>query len=214
MLVSERMTRRPITVPPDEPITEALALMHQEKIRRLPVVDKRGNLVGIVAEKDLLYASPSPATTLSVYEMHYLLARVPVREVMTERVITVEEDVVLEEAARIMADNKIGALPVLHAGRLVGIITETDIFKTFVEMLGAREKGLRLSLGVPDRVGMLAALSREIANLGGNIVALGTFRGEDPTQGVITVKVQDAPREPLLAALEGIGIQVRDVRGG
>jgi len=212
MLVKERMTRNPITITPSTSFEEALRVMRKNKVRRLPVLDKKRGLVGIVSEKDLLYASPSPVTSLDVFELHYLLSKITVKEVMTKEVITVEEDTPLEEAARIMADNKIGGLPVVRDGVLVGIITETDLFKVFLELLGAREKGLRLSLLVPERKGMLASLTGEIARLGGNIVSLGTFLGEDPTNRLIAVKVQDVPKEDLLAAVEGIEAKVLDVR--
>jgi len=212
MLVKERMTRNPITITPSTSFEEALRVMRKNKVRRLPVLDKKRGLVGIVSEKDLLYASPSPVTSLDVFELHYLLSKITVKEVMTKEVITVEEDTPLEEAARIMADNKIGGLPVVRDSVLVGIITETDLFKVFLELLGAREKGLRLSLLVPERKGMLASLTGEIARLGGNIVSLGTFLGEDPTNRLIAVKVQDVPKEDLLAAVEGIEAKVLDVR--
>jgi len=132
------MTKRPITTTPDTPIDEALKLMRESKVRRLPVVDKKGKLVGIVAEKDLLYVSPSPATSLSIYELHYLISKITVRDVMAKDVITATEYTPLEEAARIMADNKIGGLPVIEDGRLVGIITETDMFKLTAGMLHPR----------------------------------------------------------------------------
>jgi acetoin utilization protein AcuB len=212
MLVKERMTSNPITITPDTSFEGALKVMRKNKVRRLPVLDRERKLVGIVSEKDLLYASPSPATSLDIYELHYLLSKITVKEVMTEEVITVEEDTPLEETARIMADNKIGGLPVVRDGVLVGIITETDLFKIFLELLGARERGLRLSLLVPDRKGILASLTGEIARLGGNVVSLGTFLGEDPTNRLITVKVQDVPEEKLLAAVEGIEAKVLDVR--
>lgn len=212
MLVRERMTRRPVTIGLDVPINEALALMRQEKIRRLPVLDKRGKLAGIVTEKDLLYASPSPATSLSIHELHYLLSKIKVADVMTKKVITVEEDTPLEEVARIMADNKISSTPVLRKGELVGIVTETDLFKILLEMLGARERGLRLTLIVPERVGILADLSREIANLKGNIVALGAFQGDDPAHRLITVKIQDVDKEAMMTALEAVGVELQDVR--
>ncbi len=212
MLVKERMTRNPITITPDTSFEEALRVMRKNKVRRLPVLDKDKRLVGIVTEKDLLYASPSPVTSLDVFELHYLLSKITVKDLMTKEVITVEEDTPLEEAARIMADNKIGGLPVMRDGVLVGIITETDLFKIFLELLGAREKGLRLSLLVPERKGMLASLTGEIARLGGNIVSLGTFLGEDPTNRLIAVKVQDVPKEELLAAMEGVEAKVLDVR--
>ena len=123
MLVGERMSRPPITIGPEMSIHDAVALFKKERIRRAPII-KGGKLVGIVSEKDLLNASPSPATTLSVWEMNYLLSKLTVAEVMTKNVITVAEDTPIEEAARIMADNKIGGLPVVKGTRVVGIITE------------------------------------------------------------------------------------------
>jgi acetoin utilization protein AcuB len=212
MLVGERMTRRPITVGQDMPINEALTLMRQEKVRRFPVLNKKGKMVGIVSEKDLLYASPSPATALSMHELNYLLSKVTVKDVMTKDVITVETDTALEEVARIMADNKVGSAPVMRQGELVGIITETDVFKVLLEMLGAREHGLRLTLNVPERVGILADVSRAIADLEGNLVALGAFRGEDPAHRVITLKIQGVPEQALLDAVKGTGVEVQNVQ--
>ena len=208
------MTRRPITVGEDASVNEALELMHREHIRRLPVVDKEGKLVGIVSELDLLKVSPSPATTLSIYEIPYLLARIKMRDIMTRDVITVTEDTPLEEAARIMADNKIGGLPVMRGDKLVGIITETDIFKIFLEMLGGRETGVRITLTVPEKKGMLAKITGKIAEIGGNILALGTLMGEDPSTREVTVRVSDVTKEDLVAAIEGLGeeIQVLDAR--
>jgi acetoin utilization protein AcuB len=200
MLVGERMTRRPITVGPDVPISEALSLMREEKVRRLPVLDKAGKLVGIVSEKDLLYASPSPATSLSIHELHYLLSKIKVKDVMKKNVITVQEDTPLEEVARVMGDNAIGCAPVMREGDLVGIITETDIFKILTEMMGARTQGVRLTLNIPWRVGMLAE------------VALGTFQGEDPAHAIIMAKVQYVSQEDLLGALKGVEVQVRNIQ--
>src|SRR4030042_4271441 len=110
MLVSDLMTRDPVTVTDKTPIDDALSLMRDKKVRRLPVLNAKGELVGIVAEKDILYASPSPATSLSIHEIHYLLAKLTVAEIMTKKVITVTEDTPLEEAARVMADARQGAL--------------------------------------------------------------------------------------------------------
>jgi acetoin utilization protein AcuB len=207
------MTRNPITIGPAVPITEALDLMRREKIRRLPVVDKsHGKLVGIVAEEDLLYASPSPATSLSVWEINYLLAKLQVREVMTEKVITVTEDETLENAARIMVDNKIGGLPVMRGETLVGIITETDLFKIFIELFGARQKGVRVTVLIPAVKGVLAKITTEIANRDGNIIALGTFLGDDPTNALCAIKVEDVPADELVEALTPIVLNVIDVR--
>ena len=188
MLVGERMSRPPVTIGPEMSIHDALALFKQERIRRAPVI-KGSKLVGIVSEKDLLNASPSPATTLSVWEMNYLLSKLTVGEVMTKSVITVSEDTPIEEAARIMADNKIGGLPVMKGSRVVGIITETNLFKMFLELMGAREKGVRVTALIEDQPGMLATVTKAVSDAGGNFVAFGQFVGEDVHSRVITFKV-------------------------
>lgn len=212
MLVKDRMSKHPITITADIHIDEALKMMRDNKVRRLPVVDKDGRPVGIVSEMDLLYASPSPATSLSVYEIHYLMARITVQDVMTKEVISVEEDTPLEEAARIMVDNKIGGLPVVRDGTLVGIITETDLFKIFLELLGARERGVRLTLRTPNKKGVLASITGQIAQMGGDIISLGTFLGEDPTEGLLTLKVAGVPQDQLVEALETPETKLVDVR--
>ena len=212
MLVYERMSRHPLTVKPDAKVDTALKRMREEKIRRFPVVDDGGKLVGIVSDKDLLYAAPSPATSLSIYELHYLYSRITVEQVMTRKVITVDENDPLEEAARIMVDNKVGGLPVMRDGKLVGLITETDIFKTFMEMMGARDQGVRLTLLCPDQPGKLAALTSAVAGLGGNIVNLGTFWGEDASSAIITMKVSGVTKDAVMEKVKPHILEVIDVR--
>ena len=212
MLVRERMTPNPVTVHPDASFQDALKLLRDKKIRRLPVVDKTGALIGIVVEKDLLYASPSPASSLSVFEMNYLLAKLMVQDVMTKHVIAVGEDCPLEEAARIMVDKKIGSLPIVRDGKLVGIITETDIFKTMAEALGGRAKGLRVAILVPEKKGELAFIAGQVTRLGGNIISMAIFLGNDPQHRQFTMKVEEVNRAELIAALEKGGAQVVDVR--
>src|SRR5512141_2922660 len=114
MLVRERMTVNPVTITPETSLTDAMRLMREKKVRRLPVLDARGHLAGIVSDNDLLYASPSPVTSLSVWEIHGLLDRLKMNQIMTRDVVTVTEDTPLEEAARIMADKRIGGLPVMN----------------------------------------------------------------------------------------------------
>jgi acetoin utilization protein AcuB len=206
------MTKRPITITEDTGIDKALELMHSEKVRRLPVLDKHGQLVGIVSELDLLKASPSPATSLSIYELPYLLSKIKMRDIMTRDVVTATEDMPLEEAALIMAENKIGGLPVMRGDKLVGIITETDLFKIFLEMLGAREEGVRLSMLVPEEKGMLAKIAGKVAEMGGNFVAQGSIMGEDPTNRQLTIKVTDVPEEQLVSAMEELGLKILDAR--
>ena len=196
MLVIERMTPPPATITGETTVKEALRVVEKHKLRHLPVLDDRGKLVGIVSEKDLLRADEGSQ----------------VEKVMTREVITVTEYTALEEAARIMADHRISSLPVMRDGKLVGIITETDLFYVFLELLGARQKGVRLTMLVPEERGMLASLTGEIAHMGGNILALGTFMGEDPTNRMVTVKVADAPTEKLVAIMEALGMEIVDCR--
>jgi acetoin utilization protein AcuB len=213
MLVKDRMSKPPITVREDVGVEDALRVMHNEGIRRLPVVNKQGTMVGIVSELDLLKVSPSPATSLSVYEIPYLLAQIKMKDVMTKDVVTVQEDTPLEEAARVMADHKIGGLPVTRNGKVVGMITETDLFKTFLEMLGGREEGVRISMFVPDEEGMLAKITGKISELGVNITALSTIMGEDPSEYLVTIRVeQDADQEVLTKAMEEMGLTLEDSR--
>ncbi len=174
MFVRDVMTPNPVTVTPDTTFAEAMNILRTRKIRRLPVV-KGEKLVGIITEKDLLNASPSSATTLDVWEQTSLLHRLKIKEIMTENVLTVEPNTPVEEAAKIMADNKVGALPVLKDGKLVGIITETDIFKTFVNMLGVRERGVRCLFKIPNKAGELAKLTELIYELGGNILSVASY---------------------------------------
>lgn len=207
MLVRHRMTRDPITVSPETSFPDAFRTIREEGIRYLPVVGKKGKLVGIVTQTDLLQASPSSATTLAVFEMNYLLAHLEVSEVMSSP-ITVSEDDPLEEAARIMVENKIGCLPVMRNSELVGIITETDIFKAFVETLGAGEAVLRLMLRVPNVPGELARMTAVIADLGGNLRSVASFHGDDSEHVYIIFRLDGVDEDVLLPALEEMGEEV------
>jgi acetoin utilization protein AcuB len=212
MLVGERMSHPVITVHPDTPMQEALNMMRMERIRRLPVVDSRGKLVGIVSQTDLLQASPSDAVSLSVWELNYLLSKLTVGEIMTREVITVSESTPIEEAARIMSDNKIGGLPVVRDGNVVGIITETDLFKIFLELLGARESGVRVAAMVSDVPGKLAELTKAIYEVGGNIIAMGTFLGESSENRELTFKVSGVTPDALRQAIEPIVEKIVDIQ--
>ena len=196
MLVVERMTRTPLTITGEATVEEALSVLAEHKQRHLSVVDAEQTLVGIVSEKDLLRASSDDL----------------VEGVMTREVVTVTEYTTIEEAARIMAEHTISGLPVMRDGKLVGIITETDLFHIFLELMGGKEEGVRLTMLVPEEKGILASLTSEIAQMGGNILALGTFRGEDPTNRMVTVKVSDAPTDKLIAVMEALGMEIVDER--
>jgi acetoin utilization protein AcuB len=213
MFVRDRMSSPAVTIKPDTPFQDALKLMHDHQFRRLPVVDKKGELVGIVSERDLLYVSPSKAISLNVWELHYLLSKVEVREIMTEDVITTTPDTPLEDAAHLMAENKIGGLPVVNQkDRVVGVITETDVFGSLVEMFAGGHTGLRLTLQVPERKGVLADLCRAISDLGGSIRSVGSFYGDVPGVRGLVVKVQDVRKDQLIDTLEALGDHVIDAR--
>jgi acetoin utilization protein AcuB len=186
--------------------------MKEEHVRRFPVVDKRGRLIGIVSESDILNASPSPATSLSIYEVNYLVSKITVQKVMTKEVITITEDAPLEEAARIMADSKIGGLPVVRNQDVVGIITETDLFKIFLELLGARESGVRLACLVPNTPEELSQLTKAIFDAGGNILTLGTFLGESSANREITLKADGITSQTLETAVEPFVESILDIR--
>ncbi len=211
MLVSERMSHPVITVRPDMPIHDALELFKREHIRRAPVVEG-GKLVGIISKTDLLNASPSQATTLSVWELNYLLSKIAVKDVMSKTVITVNEDTPIEEAARIMADNKIGGLPVMRGDSVVGIITETDLFKIFLELMGAREMGVRVTALVPDKPGELAAITQAVAESGGSFIAFGQFAGDSADTRLVTFKVTGVDRDTLHKAIEPAVQSIIDIR--
>ena len=213
MFVRDRMSAPPVTVTPDTSFQDALKLMRDGHFRRLPVVDDAGKLVGIVSERDLLHAAPSPATSLSVWELNYLLSRLTVNKLMTTHVVTVSEDTPLEEAARLMVSHRIGGLPVVDADRrVVGVITETDVFKAFVEMLGSGQPGLRLTLRVPNGKGVLAKLATAISALDGNILSVGTFGVADNGDASLLIKVAGVKQSQLVETLEALGDHVVDVR--
>jgi acetoin utilization protein AcuB len=213
MLVRDRMTTKVLTVAPETGYDQTMRLLRENKVRRLPVVDARGRVVGIVSEKDLMNAAPSAATSLDRHEITSLLAQLRVRDVMTRGAILVQESVPIEEAARLMADNKIGGLPVVDEQQnLVGIITETDIFRTMLEMLGARRRGLRVTFRVEDQRGTLAQLAGEVSRQGGSIIAIGLFGGSDQTHPIVLLKVDNADEERLVATLRGRGAEIIDVR--
>jgi acetoin utilization protein AcuB len=211
MLVRERMSYPVVSVSPDMPINDALNLMRKESIRRTPVM-KDGKLIGIVATEDLLNASPSPATSLSIWEMNYLLSKITIKDVMTKDVVTVPDDTPIEEAARIMADNKFGGLPVMREGKVVGIITETDLFKVFLELMGARESGLRVTVFVKNEPGQLAKLTHALTSLGGNFMAFGQFLGDDPSNRMVTFKVQGLSADQVKSQLQPLVDEVVDIR--
>jgi acetoin utilization protein AcuB len=211
MLVGERMTSPVIFVAPDMPVQDALIQMRKDKVSRYPVM-KKGKLVGIVSEDDLLNASPSDATSLSVWEINYLLSKITVERVMTKEVVTVTEDTPIEEAARLMADHRIGGIPVVRGKDVVGIITQTDIFRIFLNVLGGRQPGWRVVVMVKNEPGLLHKITQAIDEVGGNIIAITTYAGQDIVGGEVTMKVDQIDEQTLRKALLPLVNEIKDIR--
>ena len=208
MLVQDQMTPDPVTISPDTTFSDAFMLMKKNKLRRLPVVDRHGKLVGIVVEKDLLRASPSSASSLSIFEITHLLSELLVEQVMSQPVITAPPELPLEEAASLMVDQKVGCLPVVRDDKLVGIITQTDIFKALVEVLGGGHPSIRLTVRVPDQPGQLAKLAGLVAAEGANIYAVGTFRSRCPDCVAVTMRLEYISRIKVLDLMKAEGLEV------
>jgi acetoin utilization protein AcuB len=204
------MTRTPITITGDINVMDALNLMKAKNVRRFPVVNKDGRIVGIVSEKDLLYASPSPVTSLNVWEVKEMLHLLTVKKIMNTKVITIDENAPIEDAAVLMTANKISGLPVTSGKSLVGIITQKDLFKAFFRLLGGKRSGVRITVITSGAKGVMAKISNAIFSCGGNIVGLGLNELEESGKESweVTFKIQGASKEKLL---EGIRPFVQDV---
>lgn len=211
MFVSNRMTANPFTLTANATVADASEMMRTHKFRRLPIVEN-GKLVGIITDRDLREVSPSPATTLSIFELNYLLAKMMVKDIMKKDVLTIKENATIEEAALLMYKNKIGGLVVVddkHA--VIGVITETDIFKTFVDVMGITQgKTTRVTIDVTDKVGILCDITSIFKEMGMNISSLVSYPLEDETyELVIRAEVQDS--EALVARLATAGYPVKHI---
>ncbi len=202
MRVKSRMTPDPITASPKTTHREAMELMKKHDISHLPVIDAGGNVVGIVSEVDLLSTGPSRVTTLSIYELYTLLDELTLDQIMSKPVLAVPQDCSLPNAASHMLENGVSCLLVLDGDKLVGIITETDIFKTFVEVLGGGQPGARVDVQLDDKQGMLAQAAMAFAEAGSYIYSLTTFQDESGAYTFATIKEEGATEEGLRAAVD------------
>ena len=207
MFVINRMTKNPMTVTADTKVDEVAHLMKKHNFRRLPVVDD-GKLVGFLSDSDLMRVAPSPATTLSRYEINSLLAKICVRDIMKKDVVSVNVDATIEEAALIMYKNKIGGMPVVsNMGAVVGVITETDIFKTFVDVMGLADGKTRITLEVTDKIGVVKDIAEIFGQAGISIDSLITCKKEDNKyEIVIRGDINDI--ESIRASVEQKGYKI------
>ena len=188
MRVKNRMTQNPITTTLKTNYNQALRIMQQNNIKSLPILNDNGNLVGLVTRGDMLRAEPSPVTTLSIYEMASLLEKVTMDKIMQKPVLAVEETCSITGAADIMLKNNIGCLPVIKGEEIVGIITDTDIFKTFVEITGGSQAGSRIEVRMPDQKGQLAPFIDALTRADSYIVSVTITYDQDGEHGYVDVK--------------------------
>ena len=215
MLVKDYMTRHPIMISPEMLASKAQQVMIENNIRHLPVVGDGKRLLGLIT-RYRLRVPPSDLPSLSVWEISRVLSQLTVEDVMVkeDELITIHQDAVLEEAAKIMIENKIGCLPVVEDGIVVGIITEVDLLAELSALLGGRVKGVRVTIRVPDRVGEYVKITSAIASHGWGIYASGGVAApKTPGFWDIVLKVRNVAKDDLVAALEEIeGQEVIDAR--
>jgi len=206
MFVRQFMTSQVFTVSPEESIADTMALMREKKITKLPVMDK-DNLVGFLTDGDLREVSPSPATTLSIFELNYLIAKTPIREVAVKKVITCNPDMQLEDAALLMREHEIGGLPVLDEGKLVGIITGSDILDAFIDIMGFRSPGQRVVIETKDESGVMLDLAVTIKEFDVNISSLAVYHLQDH-QVQILARLQGDQVDKVKASLTQKGYRI------
>lgn len=206
MFVRDYMTVNPVSVKPEDSVGDALKLLKEHSIRRLPVMMK-DSLVGLVTEQDLLKASPSTATSLSVWEINYLFPKIKIKDIMAKELITVTADMILEEAALVMRENNISSLPVLEKGKLVAIITESDIFRAFIDILGLNYPSVRVTLAAQDEVGTIRKVTEIVGNMNINIISLIVHR-LDSGLGNIILRIATDDIEKITKAFEGNQMKV------
>ncbi len=209
----EKIQRNPITISPEASFFEARNLIHEKGIRHLPVIDKNNHLVGIVTDSDIREAAPSDATLLSVQELNYLLGKLKVSAFMTpkQKLITITPDTLIEEAAQLMHDNKIGCLPVLEKEKLYGIFTETDALDHLVDIFGLKQKGTRLTIALEDKPGAMLGILEMFKKHNINIISIVTpsFMVEGKRIAAIRIKTEDY--KDVVKDLEKAGYDVLSI---
>ena len=209
----ERIKEEVVTISPDATFYEARAIIRDKGIRHLPVVDKNGHVVGLLTDRDIREAGPSDATTLSMQELHYLLGKLKVSAFMTpkDKLITITPDTLIEEAVQLMADHKIGCLPILEGGKLYGIFTETDALNHFVDVFGLKQKGTRLTLAIEDRPGAMLGVLEVFKKYDVNVISIvsPSFMVEGKRIAAIRIRTEDY--EAIVKELEKAGYPVLSI---
>jgi acetoin utilization protein AcuB len=208
MRIKDVMTKNPVTIDSETFVLDAQRIMKENNIRRLPIVDK-GKLVGIITQHDLLEASPSPATSLSVHELNYLLAKMKVKEIMKKNPFTITPDTPFEEALRIGQEKKIGSFPVVENGKLVGIATESDIVRFMTRALGLKEEGSRIT--IEGLGGKLSDLERIISIVNQHqtiILSMVSLPRPEKKDWMIVLRLKTADPDPIVRDFKKAGFNV------
>ena len=213
MTVKRMMMTKPITTTPETSIVDIAGILKENHIHRLPVLDKKNKLVGVITEKDILHATPSPVSSLSVYEMPYMLSKLKVADLMSKNVQTVSPDTTVEEAARIMVEGDLSCLPVVEDEELVGIVSKSDMFRVLYELFGSTVRGTRVTFIFNQRTGEIARLASALNAKGYDIISIGTFVDRSENEGVLTtVKVRTENSEDVLSILKPLVKEILDIR--
>ena len=208
MIVAKRMMRNPVFVDENDSMKKAMDVLREREIRHLCVLKDGEKLVGVVSERDIKQASPSPATALEIREIYYLLDKVKVKQIMTRRPYTISPSAPIEEAALIMREKKIGCLPVVDGGRLVGILTETDILDAFIDSMGVSGPGYRVELGLPDEPGMLFEVTKLLKDFDAKIVSVATAPHDEAGRKTLILRLEAKNYKVLKAAMKKAGYEI------
>jgi Mg/Co/Ni transporter MgtE (contains CBS domain) len=175
MLIENWMTKDVITGTPDMSMMKASKIMKEKGIGRLPVVDDKGVLLGLVSDRDIKEASPSKATTLDMHELYYLLSEIKLKDIMTKKVVTIHTGETIERAAQLMLEHNIGGMPVVDEGnKVVGMVTDSDIFKVLVRITGVMEGGVQIGVRLPNEPGGMVPVLDYLKDNGARLMSLLT----------------------------------------
>lgn len=202
-----------ITTTPETSIVEVADILKENHIHRLPVLDRKGKLVGVITEKDILHASPSPVSSLSVYEMPYMLSKLKVSDLMSKDLRIVTPDTTVEETAKLMVEYDLSCLPVVEGDELVGIVSKSDMFRVLYELFGATVKGTRVTFIFNQNTGEIARLASALNAKGYDIISIGTFVDKNEKEGVLTtIKVRTENIEDVLSVMKPLVKDILDIR--
>lgn len=208
MRIRDMMTKNPVTVDSETLVMDAQKIMKENNVRRLPVVDK-GKLLGIVTKHDILEASPSPATSLSVHELNYLLSKMKVKEIMKKNPLTLTPDTPFEEALKIGQEKKIGSFPVVENGKLVGIATESDIVRFLTRALGVREEGSRITIeGLGGKLGDLEKIISIVNQHNTIVLSMISLPRTEKKEWMIVLRLKTSTPDPIVKDFKKAGFNV------